>query len=94
MIQSVSKKYSGVSKNGFETVTLGFFPEIGSKFKKKLAQIGSNCLILNISTFRNQFASNLGSDYLCMFKKNSLIYWHFLLPETQWLYYSLLNQEC
>jgi hypothetical protein len=49
---------------------------------------------LNISPFLNQFPSNLGSDYLYMFKKNSSIYCHFSLHETQWLYYLLLNQVC
>jgi hypothetical protein len=81
MLQSISKKYSGVWKTALRQYP-SFFPKIGS-----------NWLILNISSFLNQFPSNLGSDYLYMFKKNSCIYWHFSLPETQGLYYSLLNQE-
>jgi hypothetical protein len=41
------------------------------KFFLKLAQIR---LILNTLTFLNQIESNVGSDYLHMFKKNSYLY--------------------
>jgi hypothetical protein len=42
---------------------LAFFPEIGS-----------NWLILNISTFLRRFKSNVESDYLHMFRSNSYIH--------------------